>query len=164
MSKFTTSTYRDRDADWSPDGEWILFGSVRSGNEDIWKKRVAGGEAIQLTDATSREDYAVWSPTGDRIAFSSNRDGPGNIYTMSAAGGEWTRVTQDADAAWESGPFGSVIDWSPDGEWIVYTKDVGGTTRNPTTHLWAISVDGTQRRQLTSGEFSDRLPNWSPDG
>jgi len=45
VTQFTTDPAIERDAAWSPDGQWISFGSMRGGNQDIWKKPVAGGEA-----------------------------------------------------------------------------------------------------------------------
>ena len=48
LEEFTQDPVRQHAPAFSPDGQWILFSSLRSGNEDLWKKPVAGGEARQL--------------------------------------------------------------------------------------------------------------------
>ena len=53
-TQVTTNDANDRDAAWSPDGQWISFGSTRSGNEDIWKAPVGGGEATKSSAQLAR--------------------------------------------------------------------------------------------------------------
>ena len=49
--------------------------------------------------------------------------------------------------------------WSPDGRRIaVVVDDVGGTD------VWAIDVDGSAARRLTSGPAREAAPRWSADG
>ena len=54
---------------------------------------------------------------------------------------------------------------SPDGRWVAYvvqTTDVAADKR--LRHLWLASTDGRENRALTSGDASESLPRWSPDG
>ncbi len=54
---------------------------------------------------------------------------------------------------------------SPDGRHIAYMvnfADVRTDTRY--SNLWMINYDGTDNRPITSGNFHDSLPRWSPDG
>lgn len=57
-------------------------------------------------------------------------------------------------------------DISPDGKSVVYTVYSLNSKNNLSiSELWLISFDGKQSRQLTfSGENSNYLPKWSPDG
>ncbi|RLT06700.1 MAG: hypothetical protein DWI21_10865, partial [Planctomycetota bacterium] len=54
---------------WSPDGKWIAFTSERSGKSNLYRMRVAGGEAEQLTDVKSAVGLFGWSPDSQQIAF-----------------------------------------------------------------------------------------------
>ncbi len=49
--------------------------------------------------------------------------------------------------------------FSPDGASVVYSGDVDGTL-----HLFISAIDGSNERQLTSGEAGQGQPSWSPDG
>ena len=54
---------------------------------------------------------------------------------------------------------------SPDGKRIIYVRqfnDVMNDKRQ--SNLWIINVDGTEDRALTTGNFNDNSPRWSPDG
>jgi acylaminoacyl-peptidase len=54
---------------------------------------------------------------------------------------------------------------SPDGTRIVYVRqfqDIMADQRH--SNLWIINVDGSEHRALTTGNFKDSLPRWSPDG
>jgi dipeptidyl aminopeptidase/acylaminoacyl peptidase len=54
---------------------------------------------------------------------------------------------------------------SPDGKWIAY---VVGTTDakedKSASHIWLISIDGANDRQITFGQEGESSPRWSPDG
>lgn len=55
---------------------------------------------------------------------------------------------------------------SPDGKWIVFTRQTWDPDANKTTtNLWLVSMDGTELRQLTTAKYmADTSPVWSPDG
>ena len=51
-------------------------------------------------------------------------------------------------------------DWSPDGRWIIYTADDGGTT----IQLEILNVETGETRALTNDSFIYTDPVFSPDG
>ncbi|HKM89680.1 MAG TPA: S9 family peptidase [Candidatus Acidoferrales bacterium] len=54
---------------------------------------------------------------------------------------------------------------SPDGKRIVYarqSKDIASD--RSVSNLWIVNSDGSEHRPLTTGNFSDTFPRWSPDG
>lgn len=54
---------------------------------------------------------------------------------------------------------------SPDGKWIAYqvgVVDLGANKIN--RHIWVVSSEGGEPRQLTQDDGSDSRPRWSPDG
>ena len=54
---------------------------------------------------------------------------------------------------------------SPDGKWIAYEVGVVDFAANKTAkHIWVVSSEGGDPRQLTRGDGSDTRPRWSPDG
>jgi dipeptidyl aminopeptidase/acylaminoacyl peptidase len=67
----TTSSKRDTQPRWSPDGKSILFVSNRGGSNQLWLLSMAGGEAKQLTTISTGAGDPVWARDGKRIAFSS---------------------------------------------------------------------------------------------
>ncbi|HLG17441.1 MAG TPA: S9 family peptidase [Blastocatellia bacterium] len=54
---------------------------------------------------------------------------------------------------------------SPDGRQIVFTRTwVDKVKDEYQSNLWIVDVDGTRVRELTSGNWRDSSPVWSPDG
>jgi Tol biopolymer transport system component len=70
----------------SPDGEWLVFDSDISGNQDLYRMPVAGGEAIQLTTHPSDDFSPDWSPDGAKIVFHSFRTGNRDVFVISKDG------------------------------------------------------------------------------
>jgi acylaminoacyl-peptidase len=61
--------------------------------------------------------------------------------------------------------LGSDPQISPDGQRVVYVRqfaDIMADQRR--SNLWIVGFDGTDHRPLTTGNFSDSSPRWSPDG
>jgi len=54
---------------------------------------------------------------------------------------------------------------SPDGKQIVFTRSwIDKVKDERVSNLWIVDVDGTRVRELTSGNWRDSQPVWSPDG
>ena len=156
---------------------------------NIWMVDTAGGEARRFTTGPKRDTKPRWSADGARLAFLSEREAhpKAQMYVMPAAGGEPTRLT-----TLPNGVMHYV--WSPDGTRLALIARVGGwqepaseeerQTSKPvrviTTlkykangegfiydrrpHLFVVSADGGEPRQLTEGDFANAAPTWSPDG
>lgn len=90
----------------------------------------------------------VWAPDADRVAYVSEADGSPDIYMVALATGQSTRLTFSEERE-------IVGDWSPDGQWLVFTEEGkdGLLLRNPT---------GVNRIELT--DEVDSNPVWSPKG
>ncbi|MGH9803458.1 MAG: TolB family protein, partial [Blastocatellia bacterium] len=54
---------------------------------------------------------------------------------------------------------------SPDGRRVVYVRQFAEIMADKRcSNLWIVNVDGTDHRPLTTGNFNDTSPRWSPDG
>src|SRR5215475_15409029 len=54
---------------------------------------------------------------------------------------------------------------SPDGEKVIYVRQFNDVmTDKRCSNLWIVNFDGSNNRPLTTGNFSDGSPRWSPDG
>lgn len=54
---------------------------------------------------------------------------------------------------------------SPDGKWVAYTLRTPNLEENKfSSHIWIVSTEGGEPRQLTNHEKGESRPKWSPDG
>ncbi len=114
---------------WSPDGERILFESVRAGSIGIWVIDQDGSNPVQLTRGLHNNWHPTWSPDGERIAYASDRSGNYDIWVMNADGSDPVPVTRDMASDFRPS-------WSPDGKKIVYTS-----LRSGNADLWAVELE-----------------------
>lgn len=49
---------------WSPDGQWLVFASSRSGSFDVWAIRANGAGIAQLTTGADLDYTPLWSASG----------------------------------------------------------------------------------------------------
>ena len=136
-----------RNPRWSVDQDYLAWVSV-SGSARLMVYEVASGDVSTLADNLDGTHPPIWAPDGSRIAYVSEAEGDPDIYMVGLAGGQPTRLTRSEVAE-------RVGDWSPDGEWLVFTElgRHGLLLRNP---------DGVNRIPLTDGPDTD--PVWSPKG
>ncbi len=134
----------------------IAFTSDRDGNSEIYLMNSDGTGQMRLTNSPDREDYATWSPDGRRIAFLRLNKGIFSINLMNADGtnpSELTRFVPNNISSYPNERFG--ISWSPDGGKIAFQDS---------TDIFTINLDGSNRINLTNGQFINYEPSWSPDG
>ena len=154
--RYTTHPDSDEGAVWSPDGKWTAFISSRSGNDDIWIKPVAGGDARQVTTDPAYDASPEWSPDGKLVAFMSKRGDQWNLWAIDPFQGPETlrQISTPADSV-KSGQF----DWSPDGREIVYVAKNGESTE-----LRIADFGSGARRTLDAPFLHSNSPTWSPNG
>ena len=161
------------------DAGWLVtaVGPPFAGDDarvDIWKLRIDGSDAVNLTPGSSANDaFPHISADGRRIVFRSSRGGQRAVYVMDSDETDPRRLT-DADAR-ETMPA-----LSPDGEWVVFATlsgvEFAGRRRDSRRQgdgsmggkLWLQRVDDSERRLLEPerahiADFSLH-PRFSPDG
>ncbi|HET9480666.1 MAG TPA: protein kinase [Candidatus Polarisedimenticolia bacterium] len=139
----------DRQPTFSPDGQWILFSSNRSGNLDLWKLSRETGTIRRITEEPAEDWDPAFTPDGKSILWSSNRSGHFEIWSCDADGAGARQLSQDGYDA--ENPTAT-----PDG-WVVYNSG------NPAhSGIWKMRSDGTQATLLVPGSWS--TPDVSPNG
>ncbi len=131
---------------WSPDGKDLAFMGVRGSDEDaktqVWLLDLRGGEARQHTHVKQGVDAFVYSPSGDRMVL----------------------VIQDAKPEPEEGQDKG--DERPE-PWVIdrlqFKQDYVGYLDRRRTHLYVFDGEA-EPVQITSGDYDDDDPVWSPDG
>ncbi len=85
----TTGNQAREGMDVSPDGKWLVYDSNLSGNQDIYKIPVGGGEPEQLTDDPSDDFLPAWSKDGRTIYCKAYDDaGQASFWSVPASGGK----------------------------------------------------------------------------
>jgi eukaryotic-like serine/threonine-protein kinase len=148
--KLVSSTRREADAEYSPDGQRIAFVSNRSGSYEIWVCASDGSNSVRLTALGGYARAPRWSPDGEKIAFFSSAEGNREIYVIAANGGAPMRLTdhpaEDSDPA-----------WAQDGRWIYFHS-----SRTEESQVWKMPADGGEAVQMTNK--GGEVPLESDDG
>jgi len=178
----------------SPEGDWIAYSvatidSARdSRNSDLWMVRWDGSRTVRLTTTPGGESDPQWSPDGRWLSFIATREGAktGQVWLLDRSGGEAQKLTDVAGGV-------SQHQWSPDSKRLVviahdpepkdstadssksrprpividryaFKRDGDGYRNRLRDHLWLVEVASKSAAQLTTGDYDDQSPEWSPDG
>jgi Tol biopolymer transport system component len=140
----------DRQPAFSPDGQWIIFSSNRSGNLDLWKLSPATGALRRITEDAADDWDPAFTPDGKSIIWSTSRSGHFEIWICAADGTGARQLSNDGFDA--ENPTAT-----PDGRWIVYNS---GNPAKP--GIWKVHPDGSEATRIVPGTWS--TPEVSPDG
>jgi len=178
----------------SPDGKWVAFTVKETdlkkdkGETRLWMIPMAGGEPIPMTGKGSSASSPRWSPDGKYLSFLSSRnEGKTQVWTLDRRGGEAQQYTKIKQGV-------SGHEWSPDSKklllilrdpkpedlekdekkkkkpkpWVIdrlqFKRDNIGYLERYRNHLYVFTLGDSLPVQITSGDFDDSSPTWSPDG
>ncbi len=181
--------------EWSPDGNWIAFLSFRGVKTDpgtdprnnLWRIRVDGGEAEQLTEEKGEINAFAWSPDGKQISYCMTD--PKNVEEEKAAkekrdwrvidespkvvrlylvsvekNGQGSRLVRNLTSQ-EFSINPNSIGWSPDGKNIVFSHTPTAKADDWTKADISILDVGTGKYQtMASTAAAETDPFFSPDG
>lgn len=137
-------TSADHDASspqWSPDGRFLAVLSDRKDETtQVWLLDRRGGDAQQLTELKQGVDSFAWSPDSKRILLVASDPTPADL---------------DEEELPNPRPY--VVDR------LQFKEDYVGYLSRHRTHIHVIDVASRETRQVTSGDFDDMDPAWSPD-
>ena len=141
---------------WSPDGKSLAF--LRSGEKDgkptpaqIYILPLNGGEPRAVTSLSRAIDSIAWSPSGRTIAFTARTK------------------TEDIEEK-KKDEKEHVSDVRVINQATYRSNGPGYLDPTRAVHLWTLEVPQTSAdepakpKQITSGDFSEDDPVWSPDG
>jgi serine/threonine protein kinase/Tol biopolymer transport system component len=140
---------------WTSDGRYFLFVSTNNKGPSIWALPEhhsflqSGSPApLQLTTGLLNFSEALPSQDGSKL-----------FVVGSQPRGELVRYDSHSEqfVPFLSGISASELDFSRDGQWVVYVT-------YPDYTLWRSRADGSDRLQLTYPPTEAHLPRWSPDG
>ncbi len=176
VKKLTDSPGYDAEAVVSPDGKYIVFTSMRSGDLELWRMNIDGTHLKQLTFGLGYDGGAFFSHDSKKLVFRSSRPvsdqdvkeykellaqnlvAPTNmeIYTMNIDGSDLKQVTHLGKANWS--PY-----FHPSDKKILFSSN-HHSTRGYDFQIYSIDTDGTNLRQITYDSEFNAFPMFSPDG
>jgi Tol biopolymer transport system component len=132
--------------DYSPDGQQLIFKRT-TGEADapLMLVDATGGEPRVLTE-TAYEDPGQFSPAGDRVLTSAG----GRLVFLGLDGNVLSSIEESGGYL-----FGAV--WSPDGEWIAYSRTAPGTFR---ADVFISRTDGSDLWQVTNTPANEITVEW----
>ena len=130
VARFSHDTGISEWPTWSPDGSLLAFASNRSGNFEVYVRRVDGGQEINVTNDPAEDFQPSFSSDGRSIAFISTRSSRTGMIHIGAAfgfqfrtmGGDLWVVPSLGGQARRLAADGNAPAWDPAGKRIAYVS------------------------------------------
>jgi len=147
----------ERDPAWSPDGKSVAYFSDASGEYQLYIRDQDGLHAPKVIDLGPNPSYFYgprWSPDSKHIAYSDKHL---HLWYVDVDGGKPVLV-----AIGLRGSFGASteLSWSPDSQWIGYTRDL----ENQLHAVFLYSLATHTSTQITDGMSNAAHPVFDPSG
>lgn len=148
-----TSGVHDRDANYSPDGNWMAWLSDKSGEYEVWIKPANGeGDARQLTSGADTYKFKMkWSPDSRFIAWNDQNY---RLMLTSVSSGN-TSILAESNFS-RLGDF----TWSPDSKWIAFTDGLP----NQMDVIKMVNIETKTNETITEKWYDSGYPSFSADG
>jgi dipeptidyl aminopeptidase/acylaminoacyl peptidase len=162
---------------FSPDGRWLAFASGRAaetpGEDGLWLMDRLGGEARRLPGIRGSVSDLAWSPDSKRLALIVDDPEPEGeaasttvtVTKPDAAGAAPSPAKPEpsppppvAVTAREKPPKPIVVDR------FHFKQDRQGYLTKKRQRLWVYDLASRTASRVTTGDYDEVLPAWSPDG
>jgi len=130
---------------WTPDNKHLSFQAAKGedAKTQVWNLNRMGGEAVQVTDVNTGIREFAWSPDGSRLLLVIQDPTPAEL-------------TEDKED--DEKPQPHVVDR------MQFKQDYVGYLDRRRSHIYVYTPGDDAPIQVTSGDFDDSNPVWSPDG
>jgi len=150
-------------ARWRPDGKFLAFLSARDeGKTQVWLLNRLGGDAERLTDTPQDVQDFAWSPDSSQLVLvlrdASSEELEAAKENKDEAVADRARAAESEAKDKRKAPKPWVIDR------LQFKLDEVGYLDRRRTHLYVFDLAAKSLRQITSGDYDDSEPAWSPDG
>jgi TolB protein len=176
IKKLTDTPGYDAEATVSPNGDKIVFTSMRTGDLELFTMNVDGSDVRQVTNQLGYDGGAFFSPDGKKLIFRASRpkteedvkvykellkEGqvmPTNmeLYVCNVDGTDLKQITNLGKANWA--PY-----FHPKGDKVIFSSN-HAAPRGYQFNLYMINLDGTGLKQITFDKVFDSFPMFSYDG
>ena len=150
----------------SPDGRFLLFCSLESGEGDLYIRDLKTGKRTTVVNVPGYDGGPFFSPDAKRICYRSDRNNDNVLQIFIAdlvfdKDGGVTGIANERQLT--SGK--DVVSWCPffrpDGKTLIYgTSEMG----HGNYEVFEVDIASGQRRRVTEAQGADVLPVFSPDG
>jgi TolB protein len=133
---------------WSPDGRLIAFYAGTVGGFALLRMEMDGNnETILAADIGSSIGLRpIWSPDGGQIGYSCD----GDICIINADGNDPFQLINHGGTELN-------MDWSPDGNLVVFDSNV-----EDDYEIYLLNLETSHIRRLTASSNNDVTPVWRP--
>jgi Tol biopolymer transport system component len=157
LKQLTSGDFADFLPHVSPDGNWVIFCSWRSGAQLLWRIPRDGGEAVRVTDVLTQ--LSAFSPDGKSIALTQLVQGatpPIQLAVIPFDGSAGPKIIPPLAHYILRGELG----WDRDGRAIIVKSDQEGVG-----NLWRHPIEGGAPKPITNFT-SDQISSFavSKDG
>jgi len=176
VKQLTKTPGYDAEATISPNGDKIVFTSMRNGDIDIYTMDIDGRNVKQISNTLGYDGGACFSPDGKKIVWRASRPKTETeikeykdllaqglvmpthmeLFVANADGTDAHQVTQLGKANWAPA-------FTPDGKRIVFASDYEYERGFP-FNLYLVNLDGTGLERISHDGSFDAFPMFSPDG
>lgn len=176
-TQLTSEPGYDAEATVSPDGEKIVFTSMRTGDLELFVMDKDGSNVVQVTDHLGYDGGAFFSPDGTKLVYRTSspkteeeiklykdllaqdlvQPTEMEIHVCNIDGSNDVQVTNLGGANWA--PF-----YHPSGDKILFSSNHRNSEKGIPFNLFMVNEDGSGLEQVTYDSMFDSFPMFSPDG
>ncbi|MGA9160250.1 MAG: BTAD domain-containing putative transcriptional regulator [Actinomycetota bacterium] len=143
---------------WSPDGRRIAFTGINGDHFNLYVMGAGGSDVTKVGEEPAGHfGFPLsWTPDGERILFWGHKLGGGRtILSMRPDGSDVREFMEDFPRSPYIGQL--VLDWSPDGRWIV----MAGASASDSSGTLALLMRADASEVFTIGAYVTE-PTWRP--
>jgi TolB protein len=175
FQRITDTPGYDAEGVLSPDGQWILYTSMRGGDLDLYKMKTDGSEVTPITHRVGYDGGGWFSRDGKWICWRAYYPADSevteyknllaqhlvkptkmNLWVARSDGTHARQVTHDPGASFA--PY-----FTPDGRQLIYASNKDNP-RGRNFDLFLVGVNGGKPEPVTRDTDFDGFPMFSPDG